>query len=715
MTQNSSNCQRVFACPRMVRDCGSVFALRPNLMEPRQHVRRAVAIAVRITAVLVAACTLVHAQSLPTPWVGADIGAPTLSGSAAHSSGVFTIDAAGTDIWGTSDQFHFVYQQISGDVDVIARVQNITNQHAWSKAGVMIRATLAANAPNAYVLASAAKGVSFQRRASSGAVSTATAASTTAVPPAWVRAVRSGTRVTTYWSTNGTSWTTIGSVTLPLGTSAYVGIAVTSHNPGARTTATVSNVTVVRGGLPAGQRSADIGSPAIAGSTTHSSGVYTVKAAGIDIWDTADQFHFVYQPMTGNGEVVARVASITNAHAWSKGGVMIREALTGQSRHASVFASVGKGYAFQRRPETAGLSVHTAGGSGTAPVWVRLVRNGDLFQAYRSANGTSWTSIGSDTIPMTSTVYVGLAVTSHNASATTTAVIDSLRITGGAPSNQAPAVSVTSPSSGAQFTMPATVTITATATDPEGRMASVDFFAGSTLIRRDTSSPYSATWSPSSAGTYSLTAVAHDADGGSTTSGAVSVTVQGANRAPMVTLTSPASGASFTAPASIAMTASASDPEGQLTRVDFLNGTTVVGTDTTGPYAFTWSNVAAGSYTLRAVAYDAAGASATSAAVTVTVTTASGPPRTVVFTASSNHATAVTNYLLEVFASGANPATATPVATSDLGKPAPAGNNDITVDRATFFNGLAAGNYVATVSAIGVGGRTRSTSVTFTR
>ena len=437
-----------------------------------------------------------------------------------------------------------------------------------------------------------------------------------------MRAVRSGTKVTTYWSTNGTSWTTIGSVTLPLSASAYVGIAVTSHNPGARTTATVSNVAVVRQGLPAGQQSADIGSPAIAGSATHSSGVYTVKAAGTDIWDTADQFHFVYQPMTGNGEIVARVASITNAHAWSKAGVMIREALTAQSRHASVFASVGKGYAFQRRPETAGLSVHTAGGAGTPPGWVRLVRNGDLFQAYRSADGASWTSIGSDTIPMTSTVYVGLAVTSHNASATTTAVIDSLRVTGGTPSNQPPAVSVTSPASGAPFTMPATVTITATATDPEGRMASVDFFAGSTLISRDTSSPYSAAWSPSSAGTYSLTAVAHDADGGSTTSGAVTVTV---------------------------------------------------------------------------------------------TTASSGAPRTVVFTASSNHATAVTSYLLEVFASGANPATATPVATSDLGKPAPAANNDITVDRATFFSGLAAGNYVATVRAIGPGGRTRSTSVTFTR
>ena len=59
--------------------------------------------------------------------------------------------------------------------------------------------------------------------------------------------------------------------------------------------------------------------------------------------------------------------------------------------------------------------------------------------------------------------------------------------------------------------------------------------------------------------------------------------------------------------------------------------------------------------------------------------------------------------------------TATPVATSSLGKPTPASNGDITVDRATFFSGLAAGNYLATVTAFGPGGQTQSSSVTFTR
>ena len=584
--------------------------------------RSRVAAGVVQIVLLFAASRGVDAQSLPAPWVNADVGAPTLAGSASQASGVFTIDGAGTDIWGTSDQFQFVYQQVSGDVEIVARVRSISSQHEWSKAGVMIRATLAANSAHAYAVVSAARGVRSLRRPSAGAQSSSTPAST-GLPPAWVKAVRAGNTVTTSWSANGSNWTTIESVSLPLGASAYVGIAVTSHNTGARTTATVSDVSVVRKGLPAGQQSVDLGSPAIAGTASYSAGRYTIKAGGVDIWSTSDQFHFVYQALTGDAEVIARVASLTSANAWSKAGIMIREALTAQSRHASMFASVSKGYAFQRRPDTGGLSVHTSGGSGAPPGWVRLVRTGDRFDAYRSADGVSWTTIGSDTIPMADTVYVGLAVTSHNTTTATTAVIDSMTITAATPSpNEPPAVSVTAPVSGSQVAAGTTVAIAATASDPENRMMSVEFYAGSTLIARDTTAPYSTNWTPTTGGNYALTATAHDQDGGSSTSGAVTVTVSG---------------------------------------------------------------------------------------------TTTSPPKSVVFGASADHATNVTSYLLEVFAANANPATATPVATSNLGKPTPAANNDITVDRSSFFSALAPGTYIATVSAIGPGGRTRSAAVTFTR
>jgi len=86
-----------------------------------------------------------------------------------------------------------------------------------------------------------------------------------------------------------------------------------------------------------------------------------------------------------------------------------------------------------------------------------------------------------------------------------------------------------------------------------------------------------------------------------------------------------------------------------------------------------------------------------------------------VFTASTDHATMVTSYELRIYAAGANPNTATPITTSNLGKPTPDANNDITVDRSAFFSALAAGNYVAAVAAIGSGGTSISAGVAFSR
>src|SRR4029453_5620862 len=141
--------------------------------------------------------------------------------------------------------------------------------------------------------------------------------------------------------------------------------------------------------------------------------------------------------------------------------------------------------------------------------------------------------------------------------------------------------------------------------------------------------------------------------------------------------------------ATVSLTATASDPDGTIARVEFYNGTTLLNTDTAAPYSFTWSSVAAGSYALKAIAYDNNGASASSAISTITVsTTTTTPPTGVGFTASADHATLVTRYELRIYASGADPNTATPIATSDLGKPTPDANNNITVDRSAFFSAL---------------------------
>jgi regulation of enolase protein 1 (concanavalin A-like superfamily) len=749
--------------------------------------------------------------TLATGWSHGDVGSPVLSGDASQSGTVLTVDAAGVDVWGRTDQFHFVYQRVTGDGDIVARVDDISPTNEWSKAGVMIRDSLDPRAPHGYAVVSVSRGVHFQRRTSRGSTTLSTAASSNKAAPAWVRATRRGSKISAYWSSDGTNWTLIGQQAIALGAAAYFGIAVTSHHPTARTSADLTNVTITPVGLPASQQGRDIGSPAVAGQSSYVAGAYTILAGGKDIGGTADQFHFVYQSLTGDASVTARVASVVRAHSWSKAGVMIREALTAQSRHAMMVLSSGNGYAFQRRAETGGSSELTSGPAGMPPGWVRLVRTGDLFEAYQSVDGATWTRVGSDTIPMGTTVYVGLAVTSHNVSQPTTAVVDNFVVVPKeSPANQPPSVSITGPAAGSRFTAPATVAITADASDPEARLSSVDFYADTTLIGRDTTAPYAISWSASTPGTYSLTAVAADADGGTTTSGAVPVSIVGANQPPSVSLTSPASGATFTAPATINLTASASDTDGTVGRVEFYSGTTLLGTDTSAPYSFSWTGVPAGSYSLTAASYDDAGAKATSATVSVTVNQANGapsvaltapvsgatftapatisiaasasdpenqlarvefysgttllnsdttapysfswanvgagtytltaraidaagntttsaamtvtvnaaapaPPRQVVFAASSDHTTNVTSYRFDVFTAGANPATATPVASADLGKPTPDASNDITSDQATLFGNLAAGNYIATVTAIGPGGSTRSASVAFSR
>ena len=190
-------------------------------------------------------------------------------------------------------------------------------------------------------------------------------------------------------------------------------------------------------------------------------------------------------------------------------------------------------------------------------------------------------------------------------------------------SNLAPSVSLTSPTNGANFTAPASFTLSANASDSDGSISKVEFYNGSTLLATDNSSPYSYSWNNVAAGSYTITAKAYDNSGAVTTAAPVSVTVTSAtNQLPSVNLTSPSNGASYTAPASISITATANDADGSISKVEFYNGSTLLATDNSSPYSYSWSNVAAGTYSITAKAYDNLNAVVTSSSASVTVTTA---------------------------------------------------------------------------------------------
>jgi Galactose oxidase-like, Early set domain/Bacterial Ig domain len=185
--------------------------------------------------------------------------------------------------------------------------------------------------------------------------------------------------------------------------------------------------------------------------------------------------------------------------------------------------------------------------------------------------------------------------------------------------NSRPTVTLTQPSNGATFTAPGTVNLAATASDADGTVTKVEFFNGTTKLGEDTTAPYNFTWSGVGVGTYSLTARATDDLGGVTTSLASTITVTSSNAAPMVSITAPVDAAIFTWKPSITISASASDPDGTVTKVEFRDGTTLLGTDTSAPYSYTWKNVPSGTHSLTARATDNAGAATTSSPVGINV------------------------------------------------------------------------------------------------
>jgi hypothetical protein len=319
--------------------------------------------------------------------------------------------------------------------------------------------------------------------------------------------------------------------------------------------------------------SSDIGAVAAAGSTSISNGVYTVRASGADIWGTRDEFRFVRGSMTGDGEITARVDSLSQPHSWAKAGVMIRETLGSGSRYAYTLVSAGNGVDFQRRSSTGGWA--TSGGYDQvtrAPYWVRLRRIGNTFTAYVSPDGHTWRQQGSPvTIMMASTVYAGLAVTSHRDGTLATAVFSNVSYgpvgSTSPPTNSAPVISGTPPtgaSVGVQYSF------TPTATDVDGNALTYS------ITNRPSWATFSASTgrlagTPTSAniGTFSNIVIGVS-DGQATAQlPAFSIAVTNvANRPPTISGTPPTS---VTAGTAYSFQPSASDPDGNTLTFSITN------------------------------------------------------------------------------------------------------------------------------------------------
>jgi regulation of enolase protein 1 (concanavalin A-like superfamily) len=473
----------------------------------------------------------------PGPLSDADIGSPGLAGSGAFNSGtgVWTLTGSGGDIWNSFDQFNFASTSVSGDSTVIAEVTSLSNTDPWAKAGLMFRDGTDPGAGNVALVATPGNGVSFQWRATAGGSSNYTNISSVPIPtasaPVWLKLVRAGNVFTASYSTNGTTYTVVGTQTIALSTSLLGGLVVASHNNGLLATATFANVAVpvvagpvlipaaptlaataatgavslswspvagattynlYRSTIPGGEGStpyltgltgiaysdtavtasiayyykltavnsagesapsaevsatptasssiaslsdADIGSPNLAGSGAFNSGtgVWTITGSGNDIWNGFDQFNFASTSVSGDTTLIAEVTSLSNTDPWAKAGVMLRDGTDPGAANVALVATPGNGVSFQWR-STAGGSSSFTNISGvpiptvTAPIWLKLVRAGNVFTASYSTNGSTYTVVGTQTITLSTSLLAGLAVTSHNNGLLATATLANVSV-----------------------------------------------------------------------------------------------------------------------------------------------------------------------------------------------------------------------------------------------------------------------------------------------
>ncbi|MDQ3349758.1 MAG: matrixin family metalloprotease, partial [Acidobacteriota bacterium] len=148
-------------------------------------------------------------------WADASVGG-SIYGNTIEQDGTFTLNATGRDVWGTVDQLRFASRTLSGDGDIVARLDSLAAVHRWTKAGIMIRGSAAAGAPHAFMLVSGGQGLAFQRRTIADGLSTSTYGGA-GTAPQWLWLSRRGDRISAYASPDRGAWRLVGTDTIRMG------------------------------------------------------------------------------------------------------------------------------------------------------------------------------------------------------------------------------------------------------------------------------------------------------------------------------------------------------------------------------------------------------------------------------------------------------------------------------------------------------------------
>jgi len=351
-----------------------------------------------LTLLFAAALSVLHAAP-PPGWTAQTLGNPTTAGGVTftQATGAIEIMAPGHSIVSTSDKFQFIYQALTGDGEIVARVVSETLPANYPHAGLMLRNSLAANSANIEVFATRHIGIGFQRRATDGATTSGNSTHGSRTPPVWLKLARVGQRVTAYTSLDGVVWSMQDYVSDPtLPATLYAGLSASSTNAGGGSVMTYDQLLLRSAGAVIADATVSvIGSASTIGAATAitgQAGAYVLSSNGGNLGGSTPGLLFVHVPFAGDGEMRARVTGMSMLGGNSNIGLMVRDSLAADALYGSVALSTT---GLKRQHITSvGGNASFAYGAAAPAVWLKLKRHGAVFAAFSSTDGLAWTALG---------------------------------------------------------------------------------------------------------------------------------------------------------------------------------------------------------------------------------------------------------------------------------------------------------------------------------
>jgi hypothetical protein len=377
----------------------------------------------------------------PEPWLARDIGLVSSKGEASATTTAFTVVSCGADIGGTLDSFHFLYQALAGDGEIVARVASLGGTtDPGSKAGVMMRAGLEPGAANVLlaVLGDPGLGGRLQHRGEAGGATTVMPADMAMKPGQYLRLARAGKTFTAFRSDNQATWTRIGSADVEMPATIYVGMATEAHSTSNAVHATYNYAalsSLASDPAAAPWEHLDVGT--LGGTATQVDGRLTLTGYGDPFTLAQDYFTGVMQPMSGSHRLTVLLDAQSSAEPEARVGLMFREGLVGTASRSSAFAAIsvspGRGIQFHSRAVQGGLT--TAGARKMEvkpPVWLRLEKSEvgalDRFTGWYSLDGQAWTMLDGASFSAAEPLLMGVVAGAGSAAAMNTGKVSHISV-----------------------------------------------------------------------------------------------------------------------------------------------------------------------------------------------------------------------------------------------------------------------------------------------